>query len=74
MKKSCKYGVSVSGFIQPTVVYSFPINGRVVRRAQCPYVPSSLFRASTKHHSFQLGFYSNSCFTSAGELIQRLNS
>jgi len=66
------------GFIQPTAVYPYPqlIILVVARKRQCVYVYiirvySALSRGNTKHHSFQLRFYSNSCFTSAGELIHR---
>jgi len=36
------------------------------------YMNISLSREGIKHHTFQLGFYSNSCFTSE-KLIHRLN-
>jgi len=64
----------VSGFIQPTAV--FPVNNfdRVARKEQClslyVYIRSCL---DAKHRSFQLGFYNNSYFTNAEELIHRLN-
>jgi len=65
---------SVSGFIQPTA----GIGSQLIILAESPgkdnvyHLYSSLSRGSAKHHFFQLGFYSNSYFTSDGELIHRL--
>jgi hypothetical protein len=53
-----------------------PINnfGRVAERRHClPVYAYIRPRRSAKHHSFQLRFYSNSCFTN-GELIHRPNT
>jgi len=56
---------------QSIILLELPENDNVFQYIR---IYSSLSRENTKYHSFLLGFYNNSCFTSGEELIHRLSS